>query len=111
MAEKRKPTIQIVCTEDLQNDAADLARSFGLSTADFWRPIIEEYIELNREQIEKYRACMSELKKNPVQKPASVAKKKTAPKKKSKKMTDATTNNDSNPMTAQVTDKAGDDNG
>ena len=108
----RKPTIQIVCTEKLQNDAADLAKSYGLNATDFWRTIIEEYIELNREQIEKYRACMDELKNNQLKKPASVAKKKTVPKKKSKKMTDATTNNDSNLMTAQVTEeKAGDDNG
>ena len=108
----KRTTIQITCTPELQKDAADLALSYGLDVVAFWRPIIEEYIELNREQIEKFRACMDELKNNQLKKPASVAKKKTVPKKKSKKMTDATTNNDSNLMTAQVTEeKAGDDNG
>ena len=85
MAEKRKPTIQITCTAKLQLDATDLAKSYGLNVTDFWRPIIEEYIELNREQIEKYR----ELRKNQIKKPST---KKNAP-------------------FAQVTeDKAGDDN-
>lgn len=113
MAEKRKPTIQIVCSAELQADASDLAKSFGQNVADFWRPIVEEFIELNREQIEKYRAFMEELKKNQLKKPSSVAKKKSAPNKKTKlKPTDATTNSDNNSPTAQVPSKAGgDDNG
>lgn len=91
----KRTTIQITCTPELQKDAADLALSYGLDVVAFWRPIIEEYIELNREQIEKFRACMDELKKNQIKKPAS---KKTAPKKKKA-------------PTAQVMeDKAGDDN-
>lgn len=63
MAEKRQPTLQITCSAEFKQDADDLARAFGSSdTSKFLRGIIEEYIELNREQIERYREVINSAK-------------------------------------------------
>ena len=63
MTKKRQPTLQITCSAEFKQDVEDLARAFGSSdTANFLRGIVEEYIELNREQIERYREVINSAK-------------------------------------------------
>ena len=60
MAQK-KPTIQITCSAELKADIEDLSASFRQATSDFLRPLNEEIVELNREQITRYREVTNEL--------------------------------------------------
>ena len=99
VAEKRQPTLQITCSAEFKQDVEDLARAFGSSdTSNFLRGIVEEYIELNREQIERYREVINSAKMiRPGQK-----KRQQAGKKKKTKSPSKTAAQDTNTGTASV---------
>lgn len=72
MAEKKQSfTIQITCSEEFKADMKDLAASYGKNTSDFLYPIVAEILELNREQVARYRAIMAELAQTKLVKPTA----------------------------------------
>ncbi len=57
---QRNPPLQITCEPEFKADVEDLARAFGYSnTSTFLREIVAEYVEINREQITRYRELIA----------------------------------------------------
>lgn len=97
---KRPPPLQITCEPEFKADVDDLARAFGYSdTSKFLREIVAEYVEINREQITRYR----ELIASPLIKPK--------PKRQRNKKTSATptTPAQDKPTSDTASDKGGDE--